>query len=353
MVFYHGGIEPSFAYDDLSVLRPSEKQGNKYAGFYMYGEENFEGAIRYANQENVLKNTTTKGIGRITLDDDIKIHQAEPFTITRITPEEIKALQEQGYDVISGKMMGKTEHVLINKNKIKTIDFLSLEDLESPTRIYTRESTHINQLSEVPNSKTTVLPIKKLTSKEAFIKYGPNDDRFFTSQGLDPVQQRKKIEELNAPRNKNTINNDVNGDESFIDSDIEDKKPESITNTQNITEQSTKETVEETIEQSAKNTVEETTEETITQSTKNISKTLPKKSLGGKGKLAIGLAIAGAVIGVAATDRPSNKKEKQSKPHNLPRSTNSEEFDNQYAQQMAADISSYKYGKHMTGFVNF
>ena len=54
-VFYHGGAEPTFTLEQLDLLRPSQKQQNantSYAGFYMYGEKDRDGAFRYSEQEN-------------------------------------------------------------------------------------------------------------------------------------------------------------------------------------------------------------------------------------------------------------------------------------------------------------
>ena len=43
-------------------------------------------------------------------------------------------------------------------------------------------------------------PGEFLTAQEAFNEYGPYDDRFYTSQGLDPNQQREAINKLNSYR---------------------------------------------------------------------------------------------------------------------------------------------------------
>ena len=88
------------------------------------------------------------------------------------------------------------------------------------------------------------------------------------------------------------------------------------------------------------------------------------KSLGGSGKVAIGLIVAGVTglaIGKALSSDDDNKDKKQDKQiakqknisYNNQYIDNQYDIDNQYAMQMAQDISSYRYGKHMTGFVNF
>lgn len=130
ITFYHGGAEPDFDISKLDVLRGSQKQqngNNSYAGFYMYGEQNHDDAIKYAMEENSLKNTNTKGVVAITMPSDIRVYNVPPFTITRITPEQIQQLQQQGYDVIAGSMVGKTEYILLNKGKIINMQFQPLE----------------------------------------------------------------------------------------------------------------------------------------------------------------------------------------------------------------------------------
>ena len=95
----------------------------------------------------------------------------------------------------------------------------------------------------------------------------------------------------------------------------------------------------------------------IVKPAKNTSK-MTTKSLGKAGKGAIGLidaGITGLAIGKALSSDNDNKDKKQdkqvAKQQNI--SYNNQYIDNQYAMQMAQDISSYRYGKHMTGFVNF
>ena len=95
----------------------------------------------------------------------------------------------------------------------------------------------------------------------------------------------------------------------------------------------------------------------IVKPAKNASK-MTTKSLGGTGKGAIGLivvGIAGLAIGKALSSDDNNKDKEQdkqvAKQQNI--SYNNQYIDNQYAMQMAQDISSYRYGKHMTGFVNY
>lgn len=130
LIFYHGGAEPTFSIDQLDVLRKSQKQqtqSNSYAGFYMYSEQDRDGAFNYAEQENRRKNTTTKGVVKIVLGGNVNTYQVPPFSITRITQDQLIQLQQQGYDLIAGKMLGKTEYVLLNKGKIKDMSFESMD----------------------------------------------------------------------------------------------------------------------------------------------------------------------------------------------------------------------------------
>ena len=127
MIFYHGGCEPDFTVEKIDILRIAEKQQKRnrnYAGFYMYGKNNRDSAFHYCQQENIRKNTTTKGVVEIELDELLNIYEMESGTITRIRQEQLIELQNKGYDLVCGKMLGKMEYVLLNKSKIKTMKFL-------------------------------------------------------------------------------------------------------------------------------------------------------------------------------------------------------------------------------------
>lgn len=78
------------------------------------------------------------------------------------------------------------------------------------------------------------------------------------------------------------------------------------------------------------------------------------------GKIGIALAVVG--IGAYVIGKSNNKKEKQNNQQQMPNyqthvaDTSQVSYDNSllynsYAQQMASDISSYRYGKQMTGFI--
>lgn len=111
------------------------------------------------------------------------------------------------------------------------------------------------------------------------------------------------------------------------------------------------------IPKATQETIEQTGKEMADAISNKATKTLPKKSLSGGSKWAIGLAIAGLAIGgiIASSDKKETpKKEKKQQTNNIQsQQTIQQPTDSAYAMQMAQDISSYKYGKHMTGFVNF
>jgi len=135
LIFYHGGASSDFNIDKLDVTRLSEKQqnnSNSYAGFYMYDENNKTGAYHYAEQENNRKHTNDLGVVKLYIDPNLKIydyneHHSDMFGITRLSQNTIKELMEQGYDLIKGKVLSKTEYVLLNKDKIKNIEFIPVE----------------------------------------------------------------------------------------------------------------------------------------------------------------------------------------------------------------------------------
>ena len=225
---------------------------------------------------------------------------------------------------------------------------------------------------------------KNITSQEAFDKYGPNDDRFYTSQGLDPKKQKEAINKLNSKRKPSEPLPDYSADDARLDKMFaEDKvyiesleKQKKRPNYKPVKGPKLKETVKQDKNlEKATNEVQDNFTENINNTPKPEVKNTPKpsknivkpvkntpkmttKSLGGVGKGAIGLivaGIAGLAIGKALSSDNDNKDKKQdkqvAKQQNI--SYNNQYIDNQYAMQMAQDISSYRYGKHMTGFVNF
>ncbi len=175
ITFYHGGVEPDFDISQLDVLRSSQKQQkgtSDYAGFYMYSEQNHEDAIKYAIQENGLKNTDTKGVIKISMPSDIKVYTVPPFTITRITKEQIERLQQHGYDVIAGSMLGKTEYILLNKGKILDMQFQPLEIKQE----ITQEETIQNEKHE-EETYVTLEQLEPLLSESGYMCFGHGTGR--------------------------------------------------------------------------------------------------------------------------------------------------------------------------------
>ena len=265
---------------------------------------------------------------------------------------------------------------LMQKYNINNLDLIHAS--ENTEKIIPSQIERINVFSKAN------VEDKKLTPQEAFDKYGPNDDRFYTSQGLDPKKQKEAINKLNSKRKPPEPLPDYSADDARLDKMFaEDKvyiesleKQRKRPNYKPVKGPKLKETVKQD------NNLEKATNEVFNNSTENINNTpkpevknTPKpsknivkpvkntskmttKSLGEVGKGAIGLIVAGITglaIGKALSSDDDNKDKKQdkqvAKQQNI--SYNNQYINNQYAMQMAQDISSYRYGKHMTGFVNF
>lgn len=166
---------------------------------------------------------------------------------------------------------------------------------------------------------------KYLTAQEAFNKYGSDDDRFYTSQGLDPEEQKEAINKLNSGRKSVLSETETIEQLQKEQEDI----AESFYQTQREAEQGLKEyhkldkqlaekTIKETenIEQKVISETEKTiTKETAKQEEKLVTKEIgksAKKSLNTK-KLGIGLAIAGGALLVDGLShkRKAKKQEKE------------------------------------------
>ena len=59
--------------------------------------------------------------------------------------------------------------------------------------------------------------VLKNNPQKAFDKYGPNDDRFYTSQGLDPKEQKEAINKLNSKRKPPEPLPDYSADDARLD----------------------------------------------------------------------------------------------------------------------------------------
>ena len=64
-------------------------------------------------------------------------------------------LQQQGYDLIAGKMLGKTEYVLLNKGKIKGMSFESMDMRYTDTKDNTATVIDNNAISNFREARAT------------------------------------------------------------------------------------------------------------------------------------------------------------------------------------------------------
>ena len=99
------------------------------------------------------------------------------------------------------KIKNYTEGIIDNKKAIKEYE----ENIKKYSTIVYEKKLLLQEVDEKDklygkDYKAKSNFPKKLTPQEAFDKYGPDDDRFYTSQGLDPKEQRAKINELNSKR---------------------------------------------------------------------------------------------------------------------------------------------------------
>ena len=120
-VFYHGGAPVDFSVDDIDVMRSSTKQGGDYVGFYMHNAVDRNRAINYTNQSTA----ENPGLHRIEISSDATFAEVDGFSrITRIRPEELQALKDQGVDVLVGKNpLGRYEYMVVNKDAIVNMTY--------------------------------------------------------------------------------------------------------------------------------------------------------------------------------------------------------------------------------------
>lgn len=153
LVFYHGGLEENFDFNNLDPFRLAQKQnkkGKNYAGFYMYSELNKDGAVHYAKQQNDLDNTNNKGIYKIEIDPNARVLELEQGSILRLTQEELEYYQSLGYDLIAGKnYLGKTEYVLLNKDAIINTEFSIDEVMKDRNTIESKKNDLKEKISKI------------------------------------------------------------------------------------------------------------------------------------------------------------------------------------------------------------
>lgn len=129
LIFYHGGSTPNFNIDSIDVYRTSVKQGQNYAGFYMFGEDKRDKAFHYAEMANSRLGVEGAGVSKITIDSKANIFSIPGKTgkIDRITREELENYRSQGIDIITGKSFDGQQYVLLNKELVKSIEFQTME----------------------------------------------------------------------------------------------------------------------------------------------------------------------------------------------------------------------------------
>ena len=163
-----------------------------------------------------------------------------------------------------------------------------------------------------------------LTPQEAFDKYGPDDDMFYVSQGLNPEEQKLKINELNSKRkpvpSDEEILNQLHKEteeaaEQFIKTSEESeqilkdlkseikKQEEQKLKLQEIKSQPKVESVAQTrtiIKEPSKINFEQILEETAQETVDNGAKKLENKTIQGTAKKALNTKSLG-VIAIGAT----------------------------------------------------
>ena len=100
-------------------------------------------------------------------------------------------------------------HELMQKYNINNLDLIHAS--ENTEKIIPSQIERINVFSKAN------VEDKKLTPQEAFDKYGPNDDKFYTSQGLDPKKQKEAINKLNSKRKQPEPLPDYSADDARLD----------------------------------------------------------------------------------------------------------------------------------------
>lgn len=245
----------------------------------------------------------------------------------------------------------------IKNEKIQDIPNDNIIDAD-PNKVYKKYNNIVEHFDSNGNQYT-------LTPQEAFDKYGPDDDRFYTSQGLDPIEQRKKINELNSKRKPVKTDEEIfikqeeydKFEQGFKDilNDIEKFKKESTPKYKAVKGPKLKEKViEEATEELPKKQLTKASTEAIENGVKNIN----FKKIGKIGAVVAAVGLAAYGIGKHSKNKKQEEEHKQqtyqqNNQQLLTRlqQTSNQPIDNSYSMQLASDISSYRYGKQMTGFI--
>lgn len=208
-----------------------------------------------------------------------------------------------------------------------------------------------------------------LSSKEAFEKYGPNSDEFYTSQGLDPKEQRKIINKLNSKRkpklsDKEALNKLHKETEEAADQfykttkEAEDiikeykQKANSDASRPKISEPKIKKPETQSIKDvNFDDILEDAAKETAEQNSKLTNRTIQntaKKALNTK-KLGLGIAIGATVLLAGAAASAANKKDKKEKKKQEEekeklKNANNNEIDYNQDLQYAQQITNFSRG---------
>lgn len=197
-----------------------------------------------------------------------------------------------------------------------------------------------------------------LSSKEAFEKYDPNSDEFYTSQGLDPKEQRKIINELNSKRkpklsDKEALNklhketeeaaNQFYKTTKEAEDIIKEYKQKANYTASKPETQSIKDVnFDDILEDAAKETAERNSKLT----NRTIQNTA-KKALNTK-KLGLGIAIGATVLLAGAAVSSVNKKEKKKQEEEKEKlqktNTNNNKIDYSQNLQYAQQITNFSRG---------
>lgn len=270
-------------------------------------------------------------------DDYFNAHKDEVISL-------LKEYNIEKVDLIHGNNNFSPEYTKksLNFDRISTKDLIKESSVNKPKELsgfgFFEQKEVVSQIASEFNEQH----IKHLTPQEAFNKYGPNDDRFYTSQGLNPSEQRNKINELNSKRKPIEDNIFIKPEEyDKVEKEFKDIANE-IENLKNNTEEIVKETTESIQKELPKKQLTEASTEAIESNIKNID----FKKVGKIGAVVSAIGLGAYAIG------KHNKNKKEEKQQQIQYPQNNYYIGNSYAQQMASDISSYRYGKQMTGFIN-
>ena len=236
--------------------------------------------------------------------------------------------------VISGEVTKKYKENVISLYEKDPENFLRADIIATEEEIDDAlHDIYTKRIKEKASKQTKITePTKELlTSKEAFDKYGPDSDEFFTSQGLDPNEQKQKLSELNK---KQSISEEENleqlkketkeAEDAFYETQKEANKiiedyqklpkeeiepPTKIeTKPQPKVEKVTQEVTEE-LEEKAVEGVNKLEEKTIQNTAKEA---LNMKKLGIGAAIGIGAIAIGKMLAPSKRNETKPKEEKQS-----------------------------------------